>query len=104
MIKCISFLQEGQIPEHVVERLGQGIRDIVAANDLGEDVEINWIIVPQGQGWTAGAPSTSSVVTLTTPPIEQSRRVEILHALCDLWTKHTGCQVDEVLATVIPAA
>jgi len=104
MIKCISFLQEGQIPEHVVELLDRGIRDIVAANDLGKDVEINWIVVPHGQGWTAGAPSTSSVITLTTPPIEQSQRVEILHALCNLWTENTGCRADEVLATVIPAA
>ncbi len=104
MIRCVCFLQEGQIPQPVVDKLGAGIHHIVTEYGLGNGVDINWIIVPKGQGWTAGKPSTSSVITLTTPPIEQPQRIEILNALCDLWTDNTGCQLNEVVATVMPAA
>ena len=102
MINCVCFLQEGQIPDRAVKRLAQGIQDIVTEHQLGTEVNVAWINVPKGQGWTAGAPSTSSVVTLTKPPIKQQTRVNVLHDLCELWSETTGCEIDEVLATVMP--
>ncbi|BFM15651.1 hypothetical protein R50073_18340 [Maricurvus nonylphenolicus] len=102
MTYCICYIQEGQIPRDVVEQLEEGIKNIVVSNSLGSDIAFTWIVVPEGHGWTAGEPSTSSVVSLVAPPIIQSRRVEILHALCSLWMERTGCHINEVLASVMP--
>ncbi|NIB43533.1 hypothetical protein HBA55_28250 [Pseudomaricurvus alkylphenolicus] len=102
MTYCICLLQEGQIPEHQVADLGNGIHDIAAKHSLGTEPNISWIIVPKGQGWTAGQPSTSSVVTMMTSSMEQSQRVKILNDICNLWTERTGCHINEIIATVMP--
>lgn len=103
MVQCVCFLQEGQIPDHVVDRLRAGITDLVRSAQLAGAVEFAVIVVPEGQGWTAGAPSKTSVVSLTAPPMPQERRVPLLHALCELWMSHTGCNAEEILATIMPA-
>ncbi|MEL6949998.1 MAG: hypothetical protein AAGM16_07710 [Pseudomonadota bacterium] len=104
MVQCVCFLQEGQIPDDVVGRLRAGITDLVRSAQLADAVEFAVIVVPEGQGWTAGAPSTTSVVSVTAPPIPQERRVPLLHALCDLWMSHTGCKAEEILATIMPVS
>ena len=102
MSNCICLVQEGQIADEVKDQLLAGIRGIVLSNDLGEDANIAWIVIPEGQGWTAGQPSTSSVVSMTAPPIEQSHRERVLTQLCDFWTETTGCNINEIVATVMP--
>ena len=102
MSNCICLVQEGQIANDIRDRLSAGIKDIVVSNDLGEDVSIAWVVIPRGQGWTAGKPSTSSVVTLTSPPIEQTHRENVLTKLCDFWTATTGCHINEIIATLMP--
>lgn len=104
MSNCICLVQEGQISDACQTALKAGIKDIVVSNELGSDVNIAWIVVPKGQGWTAGKPSTSSVVTLMAPPIEQSHREQILTTMCDLWTNQTGCHINEIIASVVPAS
>ena len=103
MVQCVCFLQEGQIPDVVVDALRAGIADLVRAERLAADVDFAVIVVPEGQGWTAGAPSTTSVVSVTAPPMPQERRVTLLHALCDLWMSKTGCNSEEILATIMPS-
>jgi len=104
MITCTCFYQDGQIPSNIINQLGEGIENIGVSHKLGDGVDIQWIAIPAGQGWTAGEPSTSSVVTLNTPPIDQTQRIEILHDICNLWMELTDCQINEVLASVIPSA
>lgn len=103
MVQCVCFLQEGQIAGKVVDDLRQGIERLVRAEQLAREVTFVMIEVPQGQGWTAGEPSTTSVVSLTAPPVSQPRRERMLRALCDLWMSHTGCSAAEILATIMPA-
>lgn len=103
MVQCVCFLQEGQIPDAVVDALRTGITNLVRAERLADHVDFAVIVVPKGQGWTAGAPSTTSVVSVTAPPMPQERRVSLLHALCDLWMSRTGCNTEEILATIMPA-
>ncbi|MEM1439311.1 MAG: hypothetical protein AAF545_12595 [Pseudomonadota bacterium] len=103
MVQCVCFLQEGQIPDAVVATLRVGIAELVRTERLADDVEFAVIVVPEGQGWTAGAPSTTSVVSLTAPPMPQARRVILLHAICDLWISQTGCEAEDILATIMPA-
>ena len=103
MANCICLVQEGQIPQTTLEQLGDGIRDIVVSNSLGDDVNIAWIVIPKGKGWTAGKPSTSSVLTIAGPDIPQDHRVQALSSLCDMWSQTTGCHINEIVASVIPA-
>ncbi|MEM1191230.1 MAG: hypothetical protein AAGI72_22055 [Pseudomonadota bacterium] len=104
MIRCLCFIQEGQVEAGVEARLAAGIGRIVRESELGAEPAIAWVVVPRGNGWTAGEPSSSAVVTLTTPLIDQALRIRMLTALCDLWVEQTGCEVNDVLATVMPAA
>ncbi len=103
-VLCRCFLQEGQISEAIVKALAIGIRKLVSDHGLGDKLNESWIVVPEGCGWSAGEPSRCSVVSLVTPEIDQTKRVAILTALCDLWMDKTGCAADEVLATVMPYA
>lgn len=104
MVSGVCFLQEGQIPGDVVTQLADGIRQIAETKHLGETVDLTWIVIPEGQGWTAGEPSTTSIVSLTAPPMDQDHREAVLHAICELWMARTGCTAGEILATVVPAA
>ncbi len=104
MVSGVCFLQEGQAPAQVMAALGKGIDEIVASMGLGRCADIDWILVPEGYGWTAGAPSTTSVVSLSTPAMTQAQREGFLEAVCALWVSRTGCDVSEILATAIPAA
>lgn len=102
MTNCLCLLQEGQIPEDVVSVLADGITQVVRKHQLGSEVNFSWVTIPKGQGWTAGELSTSSVVTLMAPAIEQSVRVQVLEEVCGLWTDKTGCHINEIIASVIP--
>ena len=69
-------------------------------DDDPADTEIEWTRHAPGWAWTAGEPSTSSIVVRSVPVgFDNDRREEFLHAICDLWTKTTGCSVNEVVAT-----
>ncbi|MCE2030174.1 hypothetical protein [Sessilibacter corallicola] len=102
MTYCICLIQENQIPDSSLGKLEVGIREIVSKNQLNNLSDLKWIVIPEGQGWTAAKPSTSSVVTLYTPSIEQSVRVDVLNSICDLWTKTTSCHINEIIASVVP--
>lgn len=102
MAKCICMFQEGQISENVIVALETGLKNIVVANGISDSPVVNWIEIPCGEGWTAGAPSTSSVVALFCQDIEQSQRLKMLNSICDLWTAETGCSINEIIAMVSP--
>ena len=103
MTYCICLIQENQISESSQKTLEAGIAKIVASHNLVELGDFKWIVVPEGQGWTDAKPSTSSVVTIYTPAIEQPVRVEVLNAICDLWTETTNCHINEIIASVVPS-
>ena len=101
MMMFYCLIQEGQLSQDNVSRLEKGIENIVEKN-LASDVKQSWVVIPKGNGWKAGEPSTSSLVLLTTPDIEQAARVDLLGAIRDLWTVVTGCSVDEVMINAPP--
>lgn len=104
MVNCICLTQEGLAPDQHSQQLKDGLKQIVITNKLGDDVNIAWITVPPGEGWTDGKPSTSTVLSMEAPPIDQAHRVDVLTQICDLWIKTTGCHVNEIVASVVPAA
>ena len=100
MVICNCIVQAGQIPAETEAALRRGLDDL-AQRAFGERSQINWIAIPEGSGFTASKPSTSSVVSMrTTAPVEQSRRAELLNELCGIWTRETGCSLDEVVGVI----
>ncbi len=104
MINCLCVIQEGQVADLKRGELGTAL-EAYAQEFLADSVQLNWLPVPGGCGFTAGEPSTSSVVSLTaTQQLTQERREQLLRELVALWTRHTGCSVDEVVAVVADPA
>lgn len=100
MINCFCVVQAGQGPDADQAALQQALQGFTREH-LGGPAEITWLTVPEGCGFTAGKPSTSSVVSITAgEALDQSRRIALLHALSDLWMERTGCSADELVAVV----
>ena len=97
---CI--IQEGQAADRKVEALEAGLRRI-AQEFFGDDpgaVRIRWTRLAPGWAWTAGEPSTSSIVVRSVPVgYDDGEREKYLRAVCDLWVETTGCSIDEIVAT-----
>jgi len=99
-VMCTCLVQSGQIMPAVQDALYAGLSDF-AARAFGAKAEISWTVVPTGNGFTAGHPSTASVVSFRAPtPVPQSERVALLHELSRLWITTTGCKDDELVAVV----
>ena len=100
MIVCMCLVQAGQISP-LTEAALRARLDAFSQKAFGSPTQVNWIAVPEGSGFTAAKPSTSAVVVMRAPtPVEQPLRVTLLKDLCDLWTKETGCSIDEVVGVI----
>jgi hypothetical protein len=97
---CI--IQEGQSAHQKQEGLEAGLRRI-GAESFGDDpsaTEISWIVMKRGFAWTAGEPSTSSIVVRSVPvglPLDQ--REAFMRKVCHLWEAVTGCSINEIVVT-----
>ena len=99
MILCGCMVQEGQIPEPQVQLLEAGLGDI-GARYFEQPVTTSWTTIAKGNGWTAGAPSSTSIVVMYVPPgLDQETRTSLLSSICDLWSDTTGCSINEIVAT-----
>ena len=104
MINCMCVIQEGQGPDQQRGELAQAL-DAYSRESLGDSLQVNWIPVARGSGYTASKPSTSSVLSLTANErLSQEKREVVLRELVSLWTDHTGCTVDEIVAVVADPA
>lgn len=100
MTVCNCVVQEGQISPETETRLRTSL-DGFARAIFGSPAQFTWTVVPKGSGFTAGEPSTSSVVAMRADaPLDQSRRVALLRELCQLWMRETGCSIDEVVGVI----
>ncbi len=100
MIICTCFIQEGTIREDVEKHLSDGF-DKFTQKYFGEPAQINWIPVPKVSGFSAGKPSSSSVVSVkANSPVEQTVRVALLKEISNFWNSTTGCASDELLVVV----
>ncbi|MEM9173911.1 MAG: hypothetical protein AAGC67_01655 [Myxococcota bacterium] len=97
---CI--IQEGQAADRETEALESGLRRLGREffEDEPDEIGIRWTRHAPGWAWTAGEPSTSSIVVRSVPVgFDNDRREAYLHAVVDLWVETTGCSVNEVVAT-----
>jgi hypothetical protein len=99
---CI--VQAGQTAEREQARLSECLKQLAreAFGDAPEAVEIRWISVPEGFGFTAGQPSTSSLVIRSVPVgFEDARRERFMAKVTRLWQDVTGCSADEIVVTAL---
>lgn len=103
MIRCNCLIQEGQIAVAQLANLEAGLSKITQTH-FAEGAEIGWTHIAQGSGFTDAKPSKSSIISMSVPAdTAQETRVNVLHAICDLWSSETGCHVDDVVATAMSA-
>ncbi len=97
---CI--IQEGQAADRAREALAEGLARL-GEDTFGDDpgaTEISWVVVRKGFGWTAGEPSTSSIVVRSVPVgLPDDQREAFLRRVCDLWQDVTGCSIQEIVVT-----
>ena len=104
MIHCTCFVQAGQSPDQNHEVLRSALNRFTD-EAFGQDARIAWVPVAAGSGFTAGGPSTSSVVSMTAhEALSPSRRESLLRQFVALWTEETGCSVDEIVAVIADPA
>ncbi|MEO0981788.1 MAG: hypothetical protein AAFX03_03965 [Pseudomonadota bacterium] len=100
MIACNCVVQAGQISADAEATL-RGRLNEFAQRSFGAPAEINWIAIPERSGFTAGNPSTSSVISMrANAPVSPSARETLLRELCGIWTGETGCSLDEVVGVI----
>jgi len=96
------MIQEGQRADRRREKLEQGLRRI-GRDSFGDDpaaTEVSWIVLKTGFAWTAGEPSTSSIVVRSVPAgLPLDRREAFMRKICDLWASETGCSIEEIVVT-----
>jgi hypothetical protein len=95
------MIQAGQISEAQQRTLAAGMRAI--GRDLfgdGPDAEVAWVTIERGFGFTAGRPSTSSLIARAIPHGSSEHvREEFMAKVCGLWTDVTGRSAIEIVVT-----
>lgn len=100
MMNCTCLVQAGQNPDRKQGAL-EPLLDQFCERAFGEVATVRWVAIAEGSGFTAGEPSTSSVVAMTAPePLDQARRVSLLEDFCALWMDETGCSLDEIVVAI----
>ena len=100
MVACNCIVQEGQIPAETEASLRASITEFAQRN-FGEPAEINWTAIPKNSGFTAGKPSTSSIVSLrSNTPLPQHEREHMLQELCGIWTRATQTTMNEIVGVI----
>ncbi|MCV6592328.1 MAG: hypothetical protein OIF48_05200 [Silicimonas sp.] len=100
MIPVMCIVQDGQIPPHAEETLKTRIGDFTRrAFDASADID--WIVVSEGSGFTAAAPSTSVIASLhANRPLAQADRKALLNELCDICMDETGRSANEIVTSI----
>jgi hypothetical protein len=100
MITCTCIVQAGQIPVETETRLRSNLTAF-AERSFGASAEIIWRTVPEGSGFTAAKPSTSSILSMrANAPLAQPRRAELLKEMCELWARETDQSLDEIVGVI----
>jgi len=100
MTDCTCMVQQGQITAEQQERL-RAETSAFAERHFGSPGEINWVEVPEGNGYTAGTLSTSVIVSVRADrQLPPSERVPLLHELEGIWKEHAAKGSNEVVSVI----
>jgi phenylpyruvate tautomerase PptA (4-oxalocrotonate tautomerase family) len=104
MPQYVCMVQEGQVADRSRDRLAAGLQRLAAETfgDVPDAIEIRWITIASGFGFTAGKPSTSSLIVRSAPPgFDDGERARFMTRVTELWQAVTECQPDEVVVTTL---
>lgn len=100
MTATMCLVQQGQISGAQEEKLRAETSAFAQAH-FGAPADINWIVVPEGSGFTEGKPSTSVLVTMRSDrSLAPSEREPLLRELGDIWQQHAAKSPDEVVTVI----
>ena len=100
MTACMCLVQEGQISADQEAAL-RADTSAFAEENFGTAAEINWIVVPEGSGYTEGKLSTSVIVSLTSDrSLAPSEREPLLRELGQIWERGAARGPDEVVTVI----
>lgn len=100
MINCVCLVQEGQSADLNKGEIQEKLNTFTATS-FKQAANVIWVPVAAGHGYTAGEPSTSSVVSISADvALNPQRREALLRELVTLWTTSTECIVDEIVAVI----
>ncbi|MDA4845166.1 hypothetical protein [Hoeflea poritis] len=96
----MCLVQEGQISTENELRLKAQINDF-SQRAFAAPADIDWIVVPSGNGFTAAAPSKSVIASLhANRALSRDERVAFLGELCDICMTRTGLSANEVVTSI----
>ena len=101
MSRYVCVIQEGQAADQRRDALAAGLAALgdECFDDAGATT-VEWTVVKKDFGYTAGEPSTSSIVIRSVPVgLPLAEREAFMHRVCDLWSEVTGCSTDEIVVT-----
>ena len=102
MADYACVIQEAQTADQKRSELAEGLKKI-GQDAFGDDpsqTSISWIVVKRGFAWTAGEPSTSSIVVRSVPVgLPLDLREAFMRKVCELWQNVTGCSIHEIVVT-----
>lgn len=100
MIPCSCVVQAGQISAETEAALRAGLSEFTQ-KAFGQPAEISWLAVPEKNGFTAGQPSTSSIVSIRpNVALSKAERDPLLHELCAIWARETQCTLNEIVGVI----
>lgn len=100
MIRSSCMVQEDQISDEQEATLRKEMEEF-CQKSFDDSVDIDWIVVAKNSGFTAGVPSTSVLVSVSSNVIlEKQKRFELLKELCDVWINTTGLSTNEVVGII----
>lgn len=102
MPQYVCLIQEGQAPDQKRAELAEGLVRIghECFGDDASSIEIAWTVMKKDFAWTAGQPSTSSLVIRSVPlGLPTPEREAFMLKVCDLWESVTGCTTNEIIVT-----
>lgn len=98
-VRMMSLMQENSLSKSQILLL-QDKSKALYAKYFGEQFKIMpvWMIIPSGQAYIAGKPSTATTVTI---PVADNTEDSVRHAymseFCDMWMEVTGCNINEII-------
>jgi phenylpyruvate tautomerase PptA (4-oxalocrotonate tautomerase family) len=106
-LKFRVILHEGVVPAAVRPALAAGIGRAYASlfEVPAEAVVVDFTEFPRGRFFTAGKPSTSSIVAGTVPAgTSTAQRHRLLSDITTLWCETAGCTPHEIVVSAGDAA
>jgi len=100
MIASMCLVQQGQISDEQQAALREAMARL-AREAFDDQIEIEWIEVAKGSGFTEAKPSTSVIVQMTAPrPLSPTQREPLIRELCEIWMRGSGLSANEVVAVI----